>query len=556
MPRRAAALALGLMLVCLTLAASPAHAAPEDFIEACSNGIAVPDPEDHPGLVQDCAVLLSIRDTLAGDATLDWSEAVPIVYAGSPHGAWEGIRVDLRFDRVLGSSKRVTGIDLVGPFLEGGPLTGTLPPELAELEYLEKLRLPSNRLTGSIPASIGSLHRLEILRLDGSSLTGSIPPEIMNLSRLRILFLTGLSGQIPRDIGRLTNLESLWLGSHLTGTIPDSIGDLSRLKDLNLRANKLTGSIPESIGKLSRLQQLKLDVNSLSGSIPETIGGLVRVERINLWRNQITGSLPPEIGGLGRLVYLHIGENFLIGNIPDEIGNLKSIRQLILTGNQLSGKIPGSIGNLSFLWNLKLNDNLLEGDIPADIGRLSRLQNLELSGNILSGQIPLQIMNLELLSFVALAGNNFEGCIPVSLKGTLYQPFLSDFLLNAPYCTSVEVRVWQDVADAGNVYLSVRPQGGSWRTLGTVALEMRRLSESRRYRYSDRSVEVPLEEAVAEVDVRVWQEVTDARALFISAREGSDSWRSVGTLVLDMSGLSDSGRYRYGDITLAVNLGR
>ena len=70
----------------LALGATPAQATPEDFLEACSNGIAVPDPEDNPGLVQDCAVLLSIRDTLAGEATLDWSHTTPIL-------EWEGVEV-------------------------------------------------------------------------------------------------------------------------------------------------------------------------------------------------------------------------------------------------------------------------------------------------------------------------------------------------------------------------------------------------------------------------------------------------------------------------------
>ena len=32
----------------------------------CSNGIAVPDPSNNPGLVSDCEALLAARDTLAG----------------------------------------------------------------------------------------------------------------------------------------------------------------------------------------------------------------------------------------------------------------------------------------------------------------------------------------------------------------------------------------------------------------------------------------------------------------------------------------------------------
>ena len=42
----------------------------------CSNGIAVPDPSDNPGLVSDCEALLAGQDTLAGTASLNWSADV------------------------------------------------------------------------------------------------------------------------------------------------------------------------------------------------------------------------------------------------------------------------------------------------------------------------------------------------------------------------------------------------------------------------------------------------------------------------------------------------
>ena len=32
----------------------------------------------------------------------------------------------------------------------------------------------------------------------------------------------------------------------------------------------------------------------------------------------------------------------------------------------------------------------------------------------------------------------------------------------------VELRVWQDVNDASNLYVSARPEGGDWRGFGTV----------------------------------------------------------------------------------------
>ena len=56
----------------------------------------------------------------------------------------------------------------------------------------------------------------------------------------------------------------------------------------------------------------------------------------------------------------------------------------------------------------------------------------------------------------------------------------------------------------------------------------------------------------ATVEVRVWEDVNDPERNYISARAAGGSWRDLGTVPLDMSGISASGRYRYGDIELAV----
>ena len=118
---------------------------------------------------------------------------------------------------------------------------------------------------------------------------------------------------------------------------------------------------------------------------------------------------------------------------------------------------------------------------------------------------------------------------------------------------NVEVRVWQRISDAESLYVSARPEDGSWRTLGTIPIAMTGLSDSRAYRYGDITVTLPRAGASeAVVEVRVWQRISDARSLYISARPRDGSWRTLGTIPLDLSGLSDSGSYRYGDITVRV----
>ena len=142
--------------------------------------------------------------------------------------------------------------------------------------------LRSNSLSGDIPAELGQLSNLQSLRLYDNGLTGAIPAELGKLSNLQRLNLrsNSLSGAIPAELGQLSNLESLDLHyNSLSGAIPAELGQLSNLKWLELYGNSLSGAIPAELGQLSNLESLSLDSNHLSGCIPE---GLRDIENNDL----------------------------------------------------------------------------------------------------------------------------------------------------------------------------------------------------------------------------------------------------------------------------------
>ena len=177
----------------------------------CENGVVVPGPEENPGLVGDCEVLLSIEEALVGDpgtlraeTELNWSADLPI-------SEWEGVWVNWP------SQPTVVGGDSSGtpvPRHEG------LPPRVFRLE------LYSKELRGGIPARLGALVELVTLVIDSD--------------------YDFVSAHIPPELGQLEHLETLVLGSWLTGPIPVELGDLKNLKSVSIYGHGFTGCLPTS----------------------------------------------------------------------------------------------------------------------------------------------------------------------------------------------------------------------------------------------------------------------------------------------------------------------
>ena len=87
--------------------------------------------------------------------------------------------------------------------------------------------------------------------------------------------------------------------------------------ELDLSQNQLTGEIPAEIGRLTDLQDLDLFGNQLRGEIPPEIGSLANVTRLALWANQLTGEIPAELANLTNLRRLFLaGSNQFTGCVP------------------------------------------------------------------------------------------------------------------------------------------------------------------------------------------------------------------------------------------------
>ena len=161
---------------------------------------------------QDRKALEALYNATGGS---DWSNNTNWL-SDEPLEEWRGVSIN--------SDGRVTAL-----LLSENNLTGTIPPELGNLDALTRLDLYSNGLAGSIPAELGNLANLEALNLSGNDLSGPIPAELGKLSNLEELHLSnnGLSGEIPQALASLTKLRDIFLsGNELAGCVPQALEDM------------------------------------------------------------------------------------------------------------------------------------------------------------------------------------------------------------------------------------------------------------------------------------------------------------------------------------------
>lgn len=227
------------------------------------------------------------------------------------------------------------------------------------------------------------------------------------------------------------NLEN----TRLVATIPTDLGKITSIKYLYLGSNKLFGEIPKKVASLPNLVHLDLSMNLLRGSVPIFTSPML--ETINLSHNHFSGKLPSDIGvkmsGAQNLVSLSLKYNSITGSIPQSIGNLPpSLLELDLSDNMIAGTMPDSIGNLVLLEGLFLSNNRLTGRIPNSITRSHlALSQVFLQGNKLTGSLPVALADLPRLTNLFVDDNKLTGSIPnelcdMNLNGIFFQDSLNE----------------------------------------------------------------------------------------------------------------------------------
>ncbi|KAM3394014.1 hypothetical protein P3S68_003015 [Capsicum galapagoense] len=245
------------------------------------------------------------------------------------------------------------------------------------------------------------------------ALTGRIPQDLGNLSFLASLDLgsNNFHGNLPQEMARLSRIKFLDVGEHLTGSIPLTVFNISGIEVISYtgNGNSLSGSLPNGLcNRLRNIKGLYLSINKLHGHIPMSLSNCSQLQLLGLSENEFDGPIHSEIGRLSNLQQLYFGTNHFTGIIPHEIGNLVNLMELWMEVNQITGSVKISIFNISVLQILSLARNNLNGLLPLEIGNLTRMQFLYLEQNRFSG-----------LRIVDLSFNNLSGSLPPKIGSLL-----------------------------------------------------------------------------------------------------------------------------------------
>ena len=202
---------------------------------------------------------------------------------------------------------------------------------------------------------------------------------------LIIQYNPNLHGTIPnglKSLARSNNIRKLALQAcNFTGTIPSWLGSefASSLEYLGLGNNQLTGEIPSNIGELTQLKVLALDDNDLSANI-EMFHTLPNLISLLLEDNRITGTLSDALlSSWNELSFLDLSNNMITGILPDGLLKHKNnLRVLDLHGNEITGQLSDAMipSNNDVLEFVALHENRLTGTIPGSISKLVNLKHL------------------------------------------------------------------------------------------------------------------------------------------------------------------------------------
>lgn len=172
-----------------------------------------------------------------------------------------------------------------------------------------------------------------------------LDPALFNLSALNLLRISETNLEdVPDEIAKLVNLQSLLLHSNKLKKITPKIGELCKLKMLDLSRNELA-EMTDRLCNLVQLTTLNLSSNKLE-QFP-SLAQNIKLSVLDLANNNLE-----EFPDICHAELVHLSEVKLNGNklkaIPFEISVLPALKMLDLSSNSIT-VLPGELADVSKL---------------------------------------------------------------------------------------------------------------------------------------------------------------------------------------------------------------
>ena len=259
-----------------------------------------------------------------------------------PLDRWHGVRtddagrvveLDLHVNNLTGSIPPELGalINLTRLEAANNKLTGPLPLSMTNLRRLSNLDIENSAgLCASADAAFQEW-LATVNTFTGDTCADGVEPTAPDEDpQERAALMALYDATNGNNWTNSTNWGTDEPVGHWHGVRTDGVG---RVLLLELQENNLTGPIPPELGRLSNLRTLDLHSNNLTGSIPRALGALTNLDRLWVAHNNLTGSIPPELGSLTNLTGLWAAYNNLTGPLPSSMTNLGPLDHLHLENN-------------------------------------------------------------------------------------------------------------------------------------------------------------------------------------------------------------------------------
>ena len=227
-----------------------------------------------------------IADTMAVRALLD-SNNLSMVGAKTVSAVSANRIVALNLES-MGVSRITSSIGVLselGEFSAKSNSLSSLPAQLANCTKLRRLLVNYNQFS-SFPSVLWQLSSLTLLDLSHNEITAAVPDSIGKLTELDSLYLSfNYLPSISNSIGNCTALLVFGIDQNSLTSLPDSLGLCTNLAKLNANNNRLT-SLPDNFCNLTSLKTLKLNINNIN-ALPASFTQLASLEEFNIASNRL-----------------------------------------------------------------------------------------------------------------------------------------------------------------------------------------------------------------------------------------------------------------------------